>query len=49
MSNILFPTPHIKATDKDIAKTVLMPGDPKRSKFIATEFLEDAKLFNDVR
>ncbi len=43
------PTPHIKATEGDFAKTVLMPGDPKRSEFIAKNFLSDAKLINDVR
>lgn len=47
MSNI--PTPHISAKKEDIAKTVLMPGDPLRSKFIAEHFLEDAKLVNNVR
>ena len=44
-----FHTPHIKATPEDFAKTVLMPGDPLRSKFIAENFLEDAKLVNNVR
>ena len=43
------PTPHISAKAGDFAKTVLMPGDPKRSKFIADTFLEDAVLVNDVR
>ncbi len=47
MNNI--PTPHITAKLGDFADTVLMPGDPKRSKFIAETFLEDAKLINDVR
>ena len=47
MSN--YPTPHIKATPDDIAKTVLMPGDPLRSEFVAKNFLENAKLFNNVR
>ena len=42
-------TPHIKATSADFAKTVLMPGDPLRSKFVAETFLEDAKLINNVR
>ena len=46
---IVFPTPHIKATPEDFAKTVLMPGDPLRSKFIAENFLEDAILVNNVR
>lgn len=42
-------TPHIKAEKGDFAKTVLMPGDPKRSEFIARNFLSDARLVNDVR
>ena len=44
-----YPTPHINATPEDFAKTVLMPGDPLRSKFIAENFLTDAKLVNNVR
>ena len=44
-----YPTPHIDATPKDFAKTVLMPGDPLRAKFIAENFLENAKLVNNVR
>ena len=44
-----YPTPHINATPEDFAKTVLMPGDPLRSKFIAENFLENAKLVNNVR
>lgn len=47
MSNI--PTPHNAALEGEIAKTVLMPGDPKRSKFIAENFLENPKLVNDIR
>lgn len=43
------PTPHITAKAGDFAKTVLMPGDPKRSEFIAANFLERAELVNDVR
>lgn len=44
-------TPHINLTDTDLAfgKTVLMPGDPLRAKFIAENFLMDAKLVNNVR
>lgn len=42
-------TPHNKAEMGQIAKTVLMPGDPLRAKFIAETFLEDPVLFNDVR
>ncbi len=44
-----YPTPHINAKPSDIAKTVLMPGDPLRSKFIAENFLENPVLFNNVR
>lgn len=44
-----YPTPHINATPADFAKTVLMPGDPLRAKFIAENFLENAKLVNNVR
>ena len=47
MSNI--PTPHITAKEGDFAKTVLMPGDPLRAKFIAETFLTDAVLVNNVR
>ena len=43
------PTPHITAKKEDIAKTVLMPGDPLRSKYIAENFLENAVLVNNVR
>ena len=42
-------TPHISAQKGDFAKTVLMPGDPLRSKFIAENFLTDPKLVNNVR
>ncbi len=42
-------TPHITAKEGDFAKTVLMPGDPLRAKFIAETFLENAKLVNNVR
>ena len=42
-------TPHISAEKGDFAKTVLMPGDPLRAKFIAETFLTDAKLVNNVR
>ena len=47
MGNI--PTPHIKATEGQIAKTVLMPGDPLRAKFIAEKYLSDVVCFNEVR
>ena len=42
-------TPHISAEKGDFAKTVLMPGDPLRAKFIAETFLEDPVLVNNVR
>ena len=42
-------TPHNSAEKGAFAKTVLMPGDPLRAKFIAETFLEDAKLVNNVR
>ena len=44
-----YPTPHIKATPADFAPTVLMPGDPLRAKFVAENFLTDARLVNNVR
>ncbi len=43
------PTPHIEAMPGQIAKTVLMPGDPLRSKFIAETYLETPVLVNNVR
>ena len=43
------PTPHISAKPGEIAKTVLMPGDPLRSKFIAETVLENPVLVNNVR
>lgn len=43
------PTPHIRAKKGDFAKTVLMPGDPLRAKFIAETYLTDMKLVTDVR
>ena len=42
-------TPHNSAKKEDIAKVVLMPGDPLRAKFIAETYLKDAKLVNSVR
>lgn len=44
-----YPTPHINAKPEDFGKTVLMPGDPLRSKYIAENFLENPVLINDVR
>ena len=49
MSQNLTPTPHIKASPADFAKTVLMPGDPLRAKFVAENFLNNARLVNNVR
>ena len=43
------PTPHNAAVNGEIAKTVLMPGDPLRAKFIAETFLENPVCFNTVR
>ena len=43
------PTPHNQAKLGEIAKNVLMPGDPLRAKFIAETFLENVKLVNTVR
>jgi purine-nucleoside phosphorylase len=42
-------TPHISAKKGDIAKTVLMPGDPLRAKFISEKYLENPVQFNNVR
>lgn len=42
-------TPHIAAEKEQVARTVLMPGDPLRAQWIAKEFLTDATLFNSVR
>ena len=42
-------TPHIKATSADFVETVLMPGDPLRSKFVAENFIDSPRLVNNVR
>ena len=42
-------TPHNEAKKEDIAKIVIMPGDPMRAKYIAENYLENAKLVNSVR
>ena len=42
-------TPHIEAEIGDIAKYVLMPGDPNRATYIANKYLEEARLVNKVR
>ncbi|MBO7397426.1 MAG: purine-nucleoside phosphorylase [Bacteroidales bacterium] len=47
MSNV--PTPHIGATEGQIAKTVIMAGDPLRVQFMAENYLENPVLFNKVR
>lgn len=49
MSEKNYPTPHIDAKPEDFARTVLMPGDPLRAKFIAETYLNDAALVNNVR
>ena len=43
------PTPHIFAEKGDFAPSILLPGDPLRAQHIAENFLEDAKLVNEVR
>lgn len=43
------PTPHNSAAKGDIAKTVLMPGDPLRAEFIAENYLDDPICYNNVR
>lgn len=42
-------TPHNNAEKNDIAKTVLMPGDPLRARFIAENYLENPVCYNEVR
>ncbi len=46
---MLVPTPHNSAKKGDIAKTVLMPGDPLRAKYIADTYLKDVICYNEVR
>lgn len=48
-SKVNTPTPHNQAKNGDFAKTVLLPGDPLRAKFIAETFLKDVKQVNGVR
>lgn len=43
------PTPHIHCSPEDFAKTVLMPGDPLRAKFVAETYLQNPILINNVR
>lgn len=40
---------HIGAKQGEIADKILLPGDPLRAKYIAENYLEDAKLYNEVR
>ncbi|MCR5718021.1 MAG: purine-nucleoside phosphorylase [Oscillospiraceae bacterium] len=42
-------TPHLQGNKGDYAKTVLMPGDPLRAKYIAETYLEDARCVNEIR
>ena len=49
MTKLPYPTPHIQAKPEDFAKTVLMPGDPLLSRYIAENFLESAVQVNNVR
>ena len=49
MANPHIPTPHISAKEGDFARTVLMPGDPLRAKFIAETYLENPVLVNNTR
>ena len=42
-------TPHIEAKKEEIAKIVIMPGDPNRAKFIAEHYLDDYRLVNSIR
>ena len=43
------PTPHIESNKLDISSTVIMPGDPRRTQYIALNYLKDAILINEVR
>ena len=47
--NLSYPTAHIGATPEDFGKTVLMPGDPLRAKYIAETYLENPVLVNSIR
>lgn len=47
--SFVIPTPHIEAKKGDFAKTVLMPGDPLRAKFIAETYLKKIRVVNSVR
>ena len=43
------PTPHLEAIRGDYAPTVLLPGDPKRARFVADTYLDDVRQVNSVR
>lgn len=43
------PTPHLEGTRGDYAPTVLLPGDPRRARFIAETYLDDVRQVNAVR
>ena len=43
------PTPHIEAKEGEIAKTVIMAGDPLRAKFMAEKYLDNPTIYNQVR
>lgn len=47
--NNLIPTPHIAAKKSEIAKCVLMPGDPQRAKYIAKKYLRHFQLVTSIR
>ena len=49
MANPHIPTPHITAKEGDFARTVLMPGDPLRARFIAETYFENSVLVNNTR
>jgi purine-nucleoside phosphorylase len=49
LNGLAIPTPHINAKNNEIAKTVLMPGDPLRAKFIADNYLSNVVQYNTVR
>ena len=46
---MIIPTPHISAKKGDFAKTVIMPGDPYRAKYIVDNYLTEVKIVSDVR
>ena len=49
MSKLSVPTPHINAPKDAFAKTILMPGEPKRAKVIVDTYLKNSVLVNDFR